>query len=45
MARDSLYWKAVSRWKDLAGETLLTSNHVLDETITLLSRRNQPPNF
>jgi uncharacterized protein len=39
LSNDSCHLKAAAIWKKTAGETLFTSNHVLDETLTLLSRR------
>jgi predicted nucleic acid-binding protein len=38
-ARDANHGRAVKIWKTLDRAPLLTSNHVLDETITLLGRR------
>ena len=39
LSNDSHHLKAAAIWKKTAGEALFTSNHVLDETLTLLSRR------
>ena len=39
LSNDSYHLKAAAIWKKTAGEALFTSNHVLDETLTLLSRR------
>lgn len=37
--RDSHFHLASALWKDLDHTTLITSNHVVEETITLLARR------
>ncbi len=39
LARDEHHKNALAAWKELAGARLFTSNHVLDETATLLGRR------
>lgn len=39
LAQDANHKKAVSIWKALHGKSLFTSDHVLDETWTLLGRR------
>lgn len=39
LARDEHHKSAVSAWADLTGVPLFTSNHILDETATLLGRR------
>src|SRR5712692_2682600 len=39
LARDEHHKSAVAAWADLAGTALFTSNHILDETATLLGRR------
>ena len=39
LARDAHHEKATAIWKELAGKPLATSNHVVDETLTLLARR------
>lgn len=39
LANDAHHPRAVAIWKRMRGEPLVTSNHVLDETLTLLARR------
>ena len=39
LSNDAYHRRAVAMWKKLRGEQLVTSNHVLDETLTLLARR------
>ena len=43
LARDSQHRKAVVLWKKISERPLYTSNHVLDETLTLLARRASYP--
>jgi len=39
LSNDAYHQRAVTMWKRLRREPLVTSNHVLDETLTLLARR------
>jgi predicted nucleic acid-binding protein len=39
LSNDVYHAQAVAVWKRLRGKTLFTSNHVIDETLTLLARR------
>jgi predicted nucleic acid-binding protein len=39
LAKDAYHKRAVATWRKIAGSPLFTSNHVLDETFTLLGRR------
>ena len=39
LGQDAYHRRAVAFWKKLARARLFTSNHVLDETLTLLARR------
>ena len=39
LSHDSQHRAAIRTWQGLAGVALYTSNHVLDETLTLLARR------
>jgi uncharacterized protein len=39
LERDAHHRTAIGTWKKLSSARLLTSNHVLDETFTLLARR------
>jgi predicted nucleic acid-binding protein len=39
LSNDAYHPRAVAMWKRLRRESLVTSNHVLDETLTLLARR------
>jgi predicted nucleic acid-binding protein len=39
LVKDQHHRRAVAVWKEAAGSPLFTSNHVLDETFTLLGRR------
>ena len=39
LANDSLHARATKVWASLSGKKCMTSNHVLDETLTLLGRR------
>jgi predicted nucleic acid-binding protein len=39
LSNDAYHRRAVATWKKLRSESLVTSNHVLDETLTLLARR------
>ena len=39
LTQDARHSGAAVRWSQLKGSTLVTSNHVLDETFTLLGRR------
>lgn len=39
LAKDAYHNRALAVWQKLAGLPLFTSNHVLDETLTLLARR------
>lgn len=39
LPRDANHRKAVAAWSRIAGRRLFTSNHVVDETLTLLARR------
>ena len=39
LTRDACHNRAVAMWRQVAGSALFTSNHVLDETFTLLARR------
>ena len=38
LSGDSCHLKSAAIWKKIAGEALFTCNHVLEETLTLLSR-------
>ena len=38
LPRDSLHQRALEVWPQLAAERLVTSNHVLDETLTYIGR-------
>jgi uncharacterized protein len=39
LSNDAYHRRAAAMWKRLRRESLVTSNHVLDETLTLLARR------
>jgi predicted nucleic acid-binding protein len=39
LSNDAYHRRAVDMWKKLRRESLVTSNHILDETLTLLARR------
>ena len=39
LANDAHHRRAVVTWKKVSGAPLFTSNHVVDETLTLLARR------
>jgi len=39
LANDGHHQRAIAIWKRMRSEALVTSNHVLDETLTLLARR------
>ena len=39
LAQDAFHASAAATWKTLVGRPLFTSNHVLDETLTMLGRR------
>jgi predicted nucleic acid-binding protein len=39
LSNDACHQRATAIWKRIAGQALFTSNHVLDETLTLLARR------
>jgi predicted nucleic acid-binding protein len=39
LVRDSCHPAAMAMWRELQGAKLYTSNHVLDETFTILARR------
>jgi len=39
LANDGYHQRAIAIWKRMRSEALVTSNHVLDETLTLLARR------
>lgn len=39
LPRDANHRKAAAVWSRIAGRRLFTSNHVVDETVTLLARR------
>ncbi len=38
LSNDAYHQRALAMWKRLRRESLMTSNHVLDETLTLLAR-------
>ena len=39
LGNDAYHQRAMAIWKRVRGEPLITSNHVVDETLTLLARR------
>jgi len=39
LQKDAHHVRAAALWKKLASQPLFTSNHVIDETLTLLARR------
>ena len=39
MAQDAYHTRALAIWKKISAAPCLTSNHVLDEALTLLARR------
>ncbi|SPF36017.1 Ribonuclease VapC [Candidatus Sulfopaludibacter sp. SbA4] len=43
LPRDANHSKAAAVWSRIAGRRLFTSNHIVDETLTLLARRASYP--
>lgn len=41
--KDQFHIEATRKWTAIAGRRLFTSNHIVDETITLLSRKTNHP--